>query len=114
MSPMSPAKARRKSSRASRRSILRLAPSSMSPPWASKKRISTEAGSSGLRRTVTPPWARSERTWKRVRGTGASSRSSVWTPDRLRPAITARLRVRATRDVSRLQQTTEPFFKLVP
>ena len=95
MSPMSPAKARRKSSRDRSRSILRLAPSSMSAPWASKKRISTVAASSGLRRTVTPPWARSERTWNRVRGTGASSRSSTWTPDRLRPDITARLSVRA-------------------
>ena len=93
---------------------MRLAPSSMSAPWASKKRISTVAWSSGLRRTVTPPWARSERTWNRVSGTGASSRSSTWTPDRLRPHITARLSVRATREVSRLQHTTDPFLRLVP
>ena len=93
---------------------MRLAASSMSQPWASKKRISTEAGSSGLSRTVTPPWARSDRTWKRVRGTGASSRSSTWRPDRLRPAMIARLSVRPTRDVSRLQQTTDPFLRLVP
>ena len=86
----------------------------MSAPWASKKRISTDAGSSGLSRTVTPPWARSDRTWKRVRGTGASSRSSTWTPDRLRPAMMARFSVRPTREVSRLQQTVEPFFRLVP
>ena len=68
-----------------RRSILRCVPSSMSAPFSSRNRISTLSGSLGARRTVIPPCARSLRTWNRVDGTVASSRSMTCTPLRLRP-----------------------------
>ena len=86
----------------------------MSAPFASMKRISTLSGSSGASRTEIPPWARSLRTWKRVTGTVDSSRSITCTPLRFNPAMIARLRARATRLVSRLVHTTEPFFSTVP
>ena len=61
-----------------------------------------------------PPWARSLRTWKRVTGTVESSRSMTCTPLRFRPAMIARFSARATRLVSRLVHTTEPFLSAVP
>ena len=75
--------------------------SSMSMPSASRNRMVTDCGSSGTRRTVNPPWARMERTWKRVTGTVAASRSLTLTPAALRPTINARLRARAARLESR-------------
>ena len=61
-----------------------------------------------------PPWDSPLRTWNRVNGTVASSTSSTLTPARLSPPITARFSARATRLVSRLVVTTEPFFSAVP
>ena len=60
-----------------------------------------------------PPCARSERTWNRVTGTGATSRSSTLTPAALRPAMTARLSARAARLESRDVVTVLPFFRVV-
>ena len=89
-----PTNARRKSSRYSSRSILRWIDGSMSRPSLSKKRISTVSGSPS-RRTVMPPCDVPLRTWKRVSGTVASSRSSTLMPERLRPLINPRLRAHA-------------------
>ena len=61
-----------------------------------------------------PPCARSVRTWKRVSGTVASSRSITWIPERFNPAMIARLSARAVRLVSRLVVTTEPLGNDVP
>src|SRR5436190_865100 len=63
MSPMSAAKARRKSCRWKYRSILRWVPSSMSVPSAPKKRSTTDCGSTGTSRTVMPPCVRPVRAW---------------------------------------------------
>ena len=71
-------------------------------------------GSPDASRTLMPPCARWLRTWKRVSGTVASSRSITCTPLRLSPAMIARFSARAERLVSRLVQTTEPFFSAVP
>jgi hypothetical protein len=49
-----------------------------------------------------------------VTGTVDSSRSMTWTPLRFKPAMIARLSARATRLVSRLVHTTEPFLSAVP
>ena len=54
------------------------------------------------------------RTWNRLTGTVAISRSSTLTPAALSPAITARLRARAARLESRDVVTVEPFFMVVP
>ena len=56
-----------------------------------------------------PPCERLLRTWKRVSGTVASSMSSTLTPDRLMPAMSARLSARAMRLVSRLAVIVAPF-----
>ena len=56
-----------------------------------------------------PPCDRLLRTWKRVSGTVASSMSSTLTPERLMPAMIARLSARAMRLVSRLVVMIEPF-----
>ena len=93
---------------------MRWVPSSMSAPWESKKRISTESGSPAARLTVIPPCARSVRTWKRVSGAVASSRSITLMPARFKPAMIARFNARAVRLVSRLVVTTEPFGSDVP
>ena len=93
---------------------MRCVDSSMSRPSASKKRISTASGSPGASRTVIPPRALPLRTWKRVRGTVASSTSSTFTPARLTPPMTARFSARATRLVSRLVVTVAPFLSAVP
>ena len=60
-----------------------------------------------------PPWARSDLTWKRVTGMGATSRSSTLTPAALRPAIIARFKARAARLESREMVTVEPFLRVV-
>ena len=52
-------------------------------------------------RTVSPPAGVPWRTTKRVTGTEATSRSTTLTPPELRPAIIARLSMRAERDESR-------------
>ena len=56
-----------------------------------------------------PPCERLLRTWKRVSGTVASSMSSTLTPERLMPAMSARLSARAMRLVSRLVVMVAPF-----
>ena len=60
-----------------------------------------------------PPWPWARRTWNRVTGTGAISRSITFTPAAFRPAITARLRARAARLESREVVTVDPFFIVV-
>ena len=60
-----------------------------------------------------PPRERVVRTWKRVTGTGVTSRSCTWTPDPFTPAISARLIVRDARDASRLITTAAPRFSVV-
>ena len=62
---------------------------------------------------MTPPWPCDRRTWKRVTGTGAISRSVTSTPPAFSPAITARLRARAARLESRDVVTVDPFFMVV-
>ena len=69
-------------------------------------------GSSSTQRIVKPP-ARS-RAWKRVRGTGAISRSSTWTPAAFSPDAKARFRVRDAREASRLAATIAPFLSVEP
>ena len=69
----------------------------------------------GARRTVMP--ARGcdrRRTWKRVTGTVATSRSLDVDPDRVQPTMMARLSTRAARLVSRDAVTVEPFSRVVP
>ena len=61
-----------------------------------------------------PPCERLLRTWNRVSGTVASSMSSTFTPERLRPPMSARLSARAMRLVSRLVVMVEPFGSDVP
>ena len=78
-------------------------------PRSSKKRITTDCGSSGLRRTVRPARLPRMRTWCRVTGTVASSRSLTLTPTELHPTMRARLSTRATRLVSREAVMNEPF-----
>ena len=75
--------------------------SDRSMPRSSKKRMTTDCGSSGLRRTVRPAWLPRVRMWWRVTGTVASSRSATLTPTALQPTIRARLSTRAARLVSR-------------
>ncbi len=81
----------------------------MSMPSWSKKRIMTDCVSCSKSRTVMPPRLRPERTWKRVTGTVATSRSSTFTPAALQPTIMARLSTRAARDVSREAVMVLPF-----
>ncbi len=81
-------------------------------PSLSKKRSTTEAGSSGASRTVMPAWLEDEVTWKRVTGTVAASRSSTLMPAALQPTMMARLRTRAARLVSRDVVTVAPFSKV--
>ena len=83
-------------------------------PPTSKKRMTTDCGSSAASRTDTPPEPPSMRIPKRVTGTVATSRSATSTPVALRPTIIARLRTRAARLVSRDATTVEPFFIVVP
>ena len=83
--------------------------SEMSMPSGSKKRRTTDWGSSWARRTVTPPALCSLRTPNRVTGTVATSRSSTLTPAALKPTISARLSTRAARLVSREAATVAPF-----
>ena len=80
---------------------MRWAVSSMSRPSRSKNRITTDWGSSGASRTVIPPRLAEVRTWWRVTGTVATSRSSTLTPAALQPTMTARFSTRAARLVSR-------------
>ena len=54
-------------------------------PPESKKRMTTDWGSSGASRTDSPPGASSLRTPNRVTGTVATSRSATSTPAALRP-----------------------------
>ena len=60
-----------------------------------------------------PPRLDPERTWKRVTGTVATSRSSTLTPAALQPTMMARLSTRAARLVSREVVTVEPFSRLL-
>ncbi len=76
--------------------------------------MSTDCGSLGSSRTVTPPCAWVARTWNRVTGTVASSRSETSTPAALSPTMTARLSARPARLESREVVTTAPFFRVVP
>ena len=71
--------------------------------------MATDCGSSGLRRTVRPPWVPLVRMWWRVTGMVATSRSVTFTPTELHPTIRARLSTRAARLVSREVVMTEPF-----
>ncbi len=111
MSPISPAVTRRNSSRWYMRSTRRRSFSDRSMPRSSKKPITTCWGSSGLRRTVRPARLPRRRTWWRVTGTVASSRSVTLTPTELHPTMRARLSTRATRLVSREAVMYEPFSK---
>jgi hypothetical protein len=61
-----------------------------------------------------PPCDWCERTWNRVVGTGATSRSSTLMPAALSPACTARLSIRADRLESREVVTVLPFFSVDP
>ena len=70
---------------------MRWVASSMSMPSASKKRMTTDCGSSGDQAHGDAALGAPVRTWKRVTGTVATSRSSTFTPAALRPAIIARL-----------------------
>ena len=71
--------------------------------------MATDCGSSGVRRTVRPPWVPLVRMWCRVTGMVATSRSVTLTPTALHPTMSARLRTRAARLVSREVVMTEPF-----
>ncbi len=62
---------------------------------------------------MTPPEAWPERTWKRVTGTVATSRSSTYSPPAVRPTMIARFSIRAAREESREVVTTEPFGSIV-
>ena len=114
MSPISPGSTRRKSSRLKKRSILRRPSSARSAPVSSKKRITTDCGSSGTRRTVMAPRLSGRPAWKRVTGTDATSRSTTLTPAALSPAIIARFSMRADRLESRQVMTVASFFSVVP
>ena len=84
----------------------------MSRPLRSKKRMLTDWASCEASRTVTPPIEEAERTWWRVTGTVAASRSSTFTPAALQPTITALLSTRAALDVSREAVMVEPFSRV--
>ena len=86
--------------------------SSTSMPSLSKNRITTDWGSSGASRTVTPAMLAEEVTWNRVTGTVATSRSSTLTPAALQPTMMARLSTRAARLVSREVVIVAPFSKV--
>ncbi len=81
-------------------------------PSLSKKRNTTDWGSSGARRTVTPAMESEEVTWKRVTGTVAASRSSTLIPAALQPTMMARFNTRAARLVSLEVVTVAPFSKV--
>jgi hypothetical protein len=90
-------------------------PSSVrSEPLVSKKRMTQDCGSPSTSRIVRPPTASGRRMAKRVTGTEATSRSSTFTPAALRPAIIARLSIRAERLESREVTTVVSFLRLVP
>ena len=83
--------------------------SSTSMPSLSKNRSTTDWGSCGSRRTVTPAVLADDVTWNLVTGTVAASRSSTFTPAALQPTMIARFRTRAARLVSRELVTVAPF-----
>src|ERR1700722_4842646 len=81
-------------------------------PSLSKNRKTTDWGSSGARRTVTPAMLADEVIWNRVTGTVAASRSSTLTPAALQPTMMARLSTRAALLVSLEVVTVAPFSKV--
>src|SRR3984885_1616438 len=109
MSPISPAVPRRYSTRWYMRSTGRWSPSERSMPRWSKNRMTTDWGSLGLSRTVSPARLPRVRTWWHVTGTVASSRSLTFTPTELHPTMRARLSTRAVRLVSREAVIEVPF-----
>src|SRR5712672_2709111 len=85
----------------------------MSTPAESTNRIETDCGSSAVNRTEMPPWLGEVRTWNRVTGRVATSRSSTRRPAALRPTMIARFNIRAAREESREVVTVDPFGKVV-
>ena len=69
----------------------------------------TDWASPDASRTVTPPIEDADRTWCRVTGTVAASRSSTFTPAELQPTMTALLSTRLALEVSREAVIVEPF-----
>ena len=86
----------------------------MSEPSLSRKRTTTDWGSSGARRTDRPPIWRGDRVTNRVTGMLATSRSITLMPAALSPAIIARFSMRAERLESREVTTVSPLRNVVP
>ena len=96
------------SSRKNRFSSFRSIRLSMSRPWLSKIRMSTERASSGEFWTCRVAADRAWRAKWRALGMVRAERSAMLAPELRSPAISARLIIRAARDQSRLIATVLP------